>query len=131
MAVHTGSKDRVRELKPHVKIWLEVDGKSVICRGLRGMLQAVDETGSIKEAAAQVGRSYRFVWARIKEAERDLGVQLVKTSIGGRDQHRSDLTPLARDLIRDFDELREQAFRIMDDLFQKRLRATLRRHAEK
>jgi len=33
------------------------------------VLQAVERTGSIKEAAAELDKSYRHVWARVKEAE--------------------------------------------------------------
>jgi molybdate transport system regulatory protein len=128
--VHTNGRSHVRMLKPRIKLWLEIEGRSVFCRGLRDMLHAVAETGSIKEAAAKVGRSYRFVWARIKEAEGSLGATLVKTSVGGKDSHRSTLTPLARDLIHDFDELRAEAFALMDKLFRERLHETLRRHAK-
>jgi molybdate transport system regulatory protein len=117
-------------IRPRVKLWLECSGESVFCRGLCDILRAVDETGSIKHAAAEVGRSYRFVWARIKEAEGALGTRLVDSHVGGRGTHRSELTPLARDLVNEFDGLREAVFELVDNVFAQRLDATLQRHRQ-
>lgn len=126
MTLRNNSPTHPATLKPRTKIWLEVDGQSIFCRGLRDMLLAVDETGSIKEGAARVGRSYRFVWARIKQAEAALGSTLVKTQVGGKGTQRSELTEVARNLISAFDELRERVFVLVDEVFQKRIRPTLR-----
>jgi molybdate transport system regulatory protein len=111
-----------------VKLWLESGGKSVLCRHMSEILQAVDETGSIKEAAAAVGRSYRFVWSRIKESEKAIGAALVETHVGGRDAQRSRLTPLARDLVTSFEGLRSEVSRLIDGAFSRELKETLRRH---
>ena len=113
---------------PRVKLWLEASGESVFCSGLAAMLAAVDQTHSIKAAAAEVGRSYRFVWARIKKAELALGAKLVEAHVGGSGTRRSELTPLAQDLLHDFRELRSEIFHLVDDVFAKRLQATLKRH---
>lgn len=117
-------------VRPRVKLWLESGGESVFCRGLCDILRAVDETGSIKHAAAEVGRSYRFVWSRLKEAEEALGARLVDAHVGGRGTHRSRLTPLARDLVNEFDGLREAVFELVDNVFAQRLEATLQRHRQ-
>lgn len=107
------------------KIWLEVDGDSVFCHGLRDMLQAVESTGSIKAAATHVGRSYRFVWARIKQAEESLGATLVKTQVGGRGSRRSELTDVARNLVVTFDDLRQRVFELANEAFERRIKPTL------
>jgi molybdate transport repressor ModE-like protein len=70
------------------------------------ILEAVDRTGSIKHAAAEVGWSYRHVWSRIKKAEDALACALVTTQLGGPDKDRSALTPAARHLVTRFHELR-------------------------
>jgi molybdate transport system regulatory protein len=90
-----------------VKVWLEAGGKYAFGFGLCEMLQAVGRTGSIKQAAADLDKSYRYVWGRIKEAERALGRQLVETQVGGRDTQRSSLTPVAREMVTAFLELRD------------------------
>lgn len=124
----TTRKPSAVSIRPHVKLWIEAGGESILCRGLSCILQAVEETGSIKEAAAHVGRSYRFVWARIKQAERAFGATLVETHVGGRGTRRSELSPLAQDLLRDFDQLCQQVRRVADDAFEQQMKATLRRH---
>ncbi len=113
---------------PRVKLWLEANGESVFCRGLADMLVAVDRTESIKAAAKDVGRSYRFVWARIKEAEEALGAKLVEAHVGGSGTRRSPLTPLAKDLLQEFEQLRAAVFQLVDKDFDRRLQQTLKKH---
>src|SRR3954454_12271637 len=83
---------------PRVKVWLEVDGRYAFGLGISAILQAVDRTGSIKAAAAELGKSYRHVWARVKEAEQALGLRLVEARVGGQGERRSSLTDDARRL---------------------------------
>jgi molybdate transport system regulatory protein len=66
-------------LVPRVKVWLEVGGQYAVGLGISEILLAVDRTGSIKQAALEVGMSYRHVWERVKEAEGALGLALVET----------------------------------------------------
>ena len=115
-------------IRPRVKLWIESDAQSVLCVGMCDILRAVAKTGSIKQAAAELDRSYRFIWARIKEAEAAFGHRLVETQIGGEDRRRSSLTPLAVDLVEQFDAAREEVCQLVDRTYARRLRQTLRRH---
>ena len=92
---------------PRIKVWLEINGDYVFGRGICDILQAVDDAGSIKEAANRVQKSYRHVWARIKDAENAIGEALVVSKVGGTTERRSELTPLARELVSDFVILRQ------------------------
>lgn len=113
---------------PRAKVWLEVDGAYVFGSGIARILQAVQETGSIKHAAEKIGRSYRFIWSRIKAAEESFGAKLVETQVGGQGTKRSELTPLANDLLADFAQLRSDAVELVERAFQERVAATLKRH---
>jgi molybdate transport system regulatory protein len=106
------SKNRT-SLVPRIKVWLEIDGRYACGFGLCEVLQAVDRTGSIKQAAGELGKSYRYIWGRIKKTEQVLGRQLVETQIGGKDSHRSFLTPMARKLVQEFLALRGQMMSIV------------------
>src|SRR5262249_60608616 len=86
------SRARWTALQPRVKVWLEAGGRYAFGFGVCEMLQAVDRHRSIKQAAAALGKSYRYVWGRIKAAEATLGRQLVETHVGGGDGQRSALT---------------------------------------
>jgi molybdate transport system regulatory protein len=89
-----------------VKVWLECNSRYAFGLGICEILQAVDAAGSIKQAAADLDKSYRHVWARVKEAEAALGQALVETQVGGFGARRSSLTGQARRLIADFSSLR-------------------------
>ena len=109
-------------IKPRVKVWLEIDGRYVFGFGLSEILKAVGTSGSIKAAAELLGKSYRYVWGRIKKAEKSLGQPLVETRVGGKGTSRSSLTELARRLVGDYDVLRGRMFQIVDQEFSTRFK---------
>jgi molybdate transport system regulatory protein len=114
----------VDRIAPRAKVWLELDGQYVFGFGLSEMLKAVQETGAIKLAAQQLGKSYRHVWSRIKEAERALGAALVESRVGGQGTRRSELTELARRLVADYDALRHRVFDVVQAEFAMRCAVT-------
>jgi molybdate transport repressor ModE-like protein len=100
-----------------VKVWLEAEGRYAFGYGVAEMLQAIEQTGSIKQAAAELGKSYRYVWGRIKEAEQTLGQVLVEARVGGTGTRRSSLTPAARQLVADFLALRRRMAEVLRQEF--------------
>jgi len=116
MAASSGK--RSDDVVPRAKVWLERNGRYVFGLGISNILKAVARTGSIKQAANEVGKSYRHVWSRIKQVERDLGEALVETKVGGHDPHRSELTDTARQLIARFDDLRDRVFEQVQHEFE-------------
>src|SRR5690348_1413506 len=92
-------RQRHHRLVPRVKVWLEYRGRYAFGFGLAEILQAVERAGSFKQAACDLGKSYRYIWGRIKQAEIVLGQQLVQTQVGGKEQKRSSVTPAARQLV--------------------------------
>jgi molybdate transport system regulatory protein len=109
-----------KRMKSRVKVWLEIDDRYVFGHGVSEILKAVESTGSIKAAAKLVGKSYRYVWSRIKNAERELGESLVQTHIGGKGIRRSSLTELAGQLVADYDALRRRIFAVAEEEFYSR-----------
>ncbi len=107
-------------IRPRVKVWLEVGDDYVFGWGICEILLAVRETGAIKEAAAQLGKSYRYVWGRVKDAEATLKQPLVETRVGGAIQQRSDLTPLANQLVEDFVAFRARMLDVAREEFASR-----------
>jgi molybdate transport system regulatory protein len=107
---------------PRVKIWLEIDGRYAFGFGISEILQAIDRAGSIKQAARNLGKSYRYVWGRIKEAEDAVGRPLVDARVGGKDSRRSSLTPTARQLVNEFLAIRKRMIEMVDQEFQHRFR---------
>jgi molybdate transport system regulatory protein len=104
-------------------VWLELDGEYVFGYGLSEILKAVEAAGSIKGAAESLGKSYRYVWGRIKKAERALDEPLVETRVGGKGTSRSSLTGLASRLVGDYDALRGRMFEVVQQEFSSRFHA--------
>ena len=78
-------------------LWLETD--EGVCFGLgRALLLAkIDEYGSLKQAAHELGMSYRAAWGKLKQTEAIIGVKLV-TKTGNR-REGCQLTPTGRMLM--------------------------------
>ena len=84
------------------KVWVE-HGDAVLLSDWRvALLEAVDKTGSLAAAAAQLDVPYRTAWHKVKEIEERLGVRLLRTESGGADGGGSSLTDDARDLVARF-----------------------------
>lgn len=103
-------------LRPRVKVWLEAEDGSGFGTGLVAILQEVERTGSIKAAADGLGRSYRHVWDRIKDAERAIGFALVQTQVGGQGSNRSTLSDEARRLVEDFQALKARMIQALEEI---------------
>ena len=97
------------------KTWLEADGKFIIGEHGIALLDAIDELGSIQQAARQLGWSYRHTWGYLKNMERNAGVPILLARHGGKSGGGTQLTPQGRKLLRDYKRL------------QKALRATIQR----
>ncbi|OGW27473.1 MAG: ModE family transcriptional regulator [Nitrospirae bacterium GWC2_57_13] len=100
------------------KIWIEVDGEPVFGRGRRFLLTAIAAHGSINQAAAEVGISYRKAWGYINAMEERLGVKLVERRTGGRHGGGAVLTPEATAFIRKYEMLESGIREIVDKKFK-------------
>ena len=108
------AKTRRLRLVPRVKVWFETEEGYGFGSGLVAILIAVDTVGSLKGAAKALGRSYRHIWDRVKEAEQALGTTLVETQVGGTGSRRSFLSDAGRQVVNDFVSLRESMTAAMD-----------------
>jgi molybdate transport system regulatory protein len=107
---------------PRIKVWLETDGEYAFGHGVCEILQAVERTGSIKQAAVELGKSYRYIWGRIKEAEQSMGQPLVETHVGGKGTQRSFLTPIAGHLVTNFLAVRVRMNELVREEYDRRFR---------
>ncbi|MFH1134608.1 MAG: LysR family transcriptional regulator [Pseudomonadota bacterium] len=108
------------DIKIKSKFWLEDEkGRPIFGGGRRAILEKIDELGSIKAAAENLGISYRAVWGKIKTMEERLGARLVETFPGGGREKGARLTPTAGELIKMFKELDEVGTAQADALFKR------------
>jgi len=108
---------------PRAKLFLS----SAECEGVFGggkalLLETIEETGSLQEAARRLGRSYRKAWGDIKRAEEGLGRPLVEKTRGGRDGGTTRLTLYARELLEAWERYRAEVLGQVDRLYDRHLR---------
>ncbi len=98
-------------MEPRSKLWIEHEGRLVLSDYRVQLLEHIDETGSLSEAATLMHLSYRRAWGKLKEIERNLGVKLVESAAGGAGGGGSRLTDDGKRLVRLFREFRANAER--------------------
>jgi molybdate transport system regulatory protein len=106
------------KLQVHVKVWLANEGgEAVFGLGLLRLLQGVEQTGSLLQAASALDMSYRSAWGRLKTAERRLGEALLERTPGAGRHGGSRLTPTGRRLLERYGTLVEQITRSSEAAF--------------
>ena len=85
-------------------------------------LEAVDRTGTIREAGKAAGWSYRTCLNRIRRMEVELGGPVLLTSRGGATHGSSRLTPEAQRLVRVFGRWRAEMQQLSDKAFKRALK---------
>ena len=84
-------------MKPVTKIqFLDDSGEKFFGEGPCRLLRAVEETGSLRCAAASMEMAYSKALKLVKQAETTLGFPLTQRSVGGKDGGGSTLTPEGR-----------------------------------
>ena len=84
-----------------LKLFVQHKEKYIFGPGRVELLQAVDELGSLRKAAQQVGMSYRWAWGRIKDVEEALNVPLLMDDPNNK-RRTKVLTPQAKELLQWF-----------------------------
>lgn len=93
-------KGKNKDFFAELKVSLELEGKKRLCGdNLFQLLENVLTYGSISRAAAQIGKSYRYSWGLIQEAEKTLKFDLVKKQVGGYAGGGAFLTPEGKKLL--------------------------------
>jgi molybdate transport system regulatory protein len=104
------------EILLNYKLWLSsITGEGIIEEERYHLLQKIQEHGSLKKAAEEMGISYRKAWGDIKKAEELIGYQLAERQRGGKDGGNTILTPKAVKLLEAYDALHTK----MDDAVEK------------
>jgi len=99
------------DFKVNGSLWIEGDGKRFFGPGPVELLQHIDATGSINQAAKKMGMSYKKAWELVNNLNAMAARPLVITSTGGEKGGGSTISKDAREMIRYHHQLRER-FRI-------------------
>ncbi|XGI83011.1 winged helix-turn-helix domain-containing protein [Halorutilales archaeon Cl-col2-1] len=95
------------EIYPEFKLWFtDDDGDYVFGEGTMALLQEIDETGTVSEAAENTEMSYRYALDKIQTVEERLGTTLVERKRGGSEGGGASLTDDGKTMLREYDEVR-------------------------
>ncbi len=102
------------ELNPNFKLWLEVEGKTVIGEGRARLLQEIDNCGSLSKAAKNLEISYRHAHDLIGNLNERCGQNILETTIGGEKGGGTRLTVTGKQLLKDFFQLKKKIVKLID-----------------
>jgi molybdate transport system regulatory protein len=95
-------------------LWIENDGRRFFGPGPVELLELIEETGSINQAARKMGMSYKKAWAIVNNLNSSALRPLVITSIGGEKGGGSAISADAKALIDYYRRLRERFSRFLE-----------------
>lgn len=109
-----GSKPTVRS-----KVWFESAGAHIFGSGLAMLLENVNRSGTLQDAAKASNMSYRYAWNLIRMAEHHFGKVLINRHAGGQHGGSSVLSPDGLHMLDVFKHLNEEVATFADEQFEK------------
>jgi len=116
MATTTHPGSQPPPLKPVLKVWLDRGGKA-FGEGPCRLLEGVERTGSLRQAAAELRMSYNKAWHLLRTIEEKLGYELLERTVGGPAGGGSCLTAQARELLVRYAAFERDALEAVDRVF--------------
>jgi len=101
------------------RLWLESNGSRFFGPGPLELLERINETGSINQAAKQMKMSYKKAWEIVNRLNEIVDSPLVITATGGEKGGGSSLSDEAKYLIEYYQSLRERFRKFMEQESQK------------
>jgi len=107
-------------LRLRYKVWLEHEelGKA-FGDGPLELLDRVERSGSLRQAAADMGMSYNKAWHLMRKLEKAIGFPLLECRSGGPHGGGSVITPRARELMAHYRRFREQVAQSLAELYRR------------
>jgi len=97
------------------KLWLEMDGKRWFGPGPVELLEYIELTGSINQAAKKMEMSYKKAWEIVNHLNSITRRPLVITATGGEKGGGSTISDEARELIEYYRQLRLRFKKFLDE----------------
>lgn len=113
-------EDNNKKLKIQSKFWLDLGDEVIFGLGRIKIFQAIEETGSMSQAAALLGMSYRAAWGKVKATEERLQMSLVERQQGNR-RKGTVLTPAGKELLAAYLDFQTKAHEQIDALYEEKL----------
>ena len=105
-------------MKVAYKVWIDSHGQA-FGEGPYELLIRTRRSGSLHQAARQMGMSYSKAWKLIQIMEKRLGFPLLDKRVGGRSGGGSEVTAEAEDLINRYAQFRKDVRETLEEIYQK------------
>lgn len=86
------------------RIWLTLNGETVIGEGKIMLLKNIEQLGSLHKAAETMQMSYRKAWYSVKTMNKNALEPLVILTRGGKDGGSAQITPFGKALLHQFEQ---------------------------
>ena len=106
-------------MKIQFKVWLEKDNRVLFGEGRNQLLQAIEDYGSLAQAAKKMNMSYRAAWGRLKASQDRLGFLLAEKDIEQGKKGGLRLTPEGKDLLDKYNGIHQAMDLLVNKLEQK------------
>jgi len=93
------------QYKLNGRIWMELDGEKVLGHGRIELLERIEASGSIRQAALQMKMSYKQAWDLINHINAKFPSPLVISHRGGKGGGNAVVTPAGMEVIKQFHRL--------------------------
>jgi molybdate transport system regulatory protein len=104
------------QLKLRSSYWIvDEDGNIIIGKGRAEILENIERTGSINQAAKAMKMSYKGVWSKIKATEKHLNQNIVHADR----QEGTRLTRQGKALLKQYKQLEKRCMSSDDEIFSK------------
>lgn len=90
------------------KLWIEINGIKCFGPGPCTLLELIEETGSISQAAKKMNMSYKKAWEIVSRLNEVTGHQFVLSNTGGEHGGGSYISDKAKEMIRNYQHLQER-----------------------
>ena len=99
-------------------IFVDDAGEKFFGEGPYRLLRGVQETGSLRASAMQMGMSYTKALKLIRNAETALGFPLTMRTTGGRDGGGSSLTPEGEEWLGRYEAYRDACMQANGEIYR-------------
>lgn len=98
-------------------IFVDDNNEKFFGEGPYRLLRGIEETGSLRATAMQMGMSYSKAFKLVANAEKELGIQFTMRVVGGKAGGGSTLTEEGREWLSKYEKYRDACLKENDRLY--------------
>lgn len=108
-----------RNPKLEFKFWISGNNGSLMGKGKVRLLEAIQETGSIRKAATSLKMSYKKAWNQVNTMNLEAQTPVVIKTSGGAGGGGAVVTDEGMRLMKNYSKLSENCMRLIEEEFKK------------